>query len=179
MTDLTEERINIQSEETAFNAGVSEGTASRIGKSINFINGRQFDTHRWQLNGPYYLLNNTLGPDGIFQFLFDVEVVGFGYHNGLTGSAGTTTVDVHFLDTGGTDQGTIFSTKPSVDTTAANGSYTLFRQTDSTTLANPTGHTLAILSTTQFDAGDALRLDIDSSMTGGENFMFGLMYRPR
>lgn len=179
MTDVTEDRQIIQEEEVAFRAGVSEGTFTRMGGSINHIMKRQFDTHRWQLNQNYETLSSFSGPDGIFQFLWDVEVVGFGYYNGSTGISGTTTLDIHKLSSGGTDDGTIFSVKPAVDSTATSGSYTLYRQTDSTTISNPTGHTLAVLSSTTFDSGEALRLDIDAAMNGGQNFMFSLMYRPR
>jgi len=178
MTDIADAKSIIQEEESQFGAAVSEAYAFKVGASINFINNRQYDKHSWNING-FYKLGEGSSIDGIFPFLFDVELTGFYYFNGATGITGTTTIDVHWLSGGTVDEGTIFSTKPSVTTTAPSGSYTLYNQVTSTTISNPTGHTLAALSKVQFNAGDALRLDLDSAMSGATNFQFGIMFRPR
>lgn len=179
MTDIAPSRNLIQEEETAFRAAVSEATMTRIGALNNFHAKFQHNIHSWHLNGFYSFAQLGNGADGIFPILFNMTVVGFSYYNNLTGTSGTTTIDVHKLTGGGTDAGTIFSVKPSVTTTAANDTYTIYDQDAATTLQLPTGHTLAVLSETDFDAGEALRLDIDSAMIGANNFQFSLMYRPR
>lgn len=151
----------------------------RVGAVTNFINARQYDSHAFNLNGPINLFFDLVGTDGSFVFLFDAEITGFSYQIGdTTGGSGNLIVDVHRITGGTTDVGTIFSTKPQINSTAANGSYTAYRQLDSTTLANPAGHTLAVLSTTQVDAGDALRLDLDQKAVM-RNFSLNIHFRPR
>ena len=178
MSNLSEARQDLELEDVAYRASVSEAVANKLGASINFINRRQYDTHSWHINGDYSTGTGSVGLDGIFVFLFDVEIVGFSYYVGNVGVSGTTTVDVHYLSGGVTDNGTIFSTKPSVTTTAAAGSYTSYNQDSSTTLHNPTGHTLAVLSKTTFLAGEAVRLDLDATMSEANNFQFSIQYRP-
>lgn len=179
MSNLTEAREDIELEDVAYKASVSEAVGTKLGQSINFINRRQYDKHSWHLNGDYTLGAGSTGPDGVFIFLFDADVIGFMYYSGGVGTTGTTTVDVHWLNAGGTDNGSIFSTLPAVTTTSSNGSYTLYDQLNATTIFNPTGHTLAVLSKTSFDAGDALRLDLDAVMSGADNFQFDIYFRPR
>ena len=179
MTDVTESRINIQEEEVNFRAAVSEGTFKRIGSSINFINLRQYDSHAFNLNGSYVLGVGSTGLDGLFTFLFDVELTGFSYGIGNPGSSSSTIVDIHRITGGDTDAGSIFTTRPEVASTAGSGTVTIYREVDSTTLALPTGHTLAVLNTTLFDAGDALRFDLDQAMSEAEDFFFRIFFRPR
>jgi len=179
MTDVTEARIIIQEEETSFRSALSEAMFFRVAATLNLISKRQYDTHSFNLNGVYSMGVGSTGTDGIFTFLFDAEIVGFSYYNGTTGVSGTTTVDVHWLSGGTTDNGTIFSTKPAVDSTASNETYTSRNVADSITNSLPTGHTLAVLSKTQFDAGDSLRLDLDATMAAPNNFQFSVQYRPR
>lgn len=178
MTDIADTKSIIQEEETDYRSSVGESMFTRVGGSINFINNRQYDTHSWHLNGALPNFPTTVGPDGIFAFLFDVEIVGFAYTLGDVGSS-TSTVDVHRLTGGTVDAGTIFSTRPSIGSTATDGTYTVRNEATGTTLSNPTGHTLAVLSTTELDAGDALRLDLDTAGTGAQNFQFSIEFRPR
>lgn len=179
MSNLAEARKDIELEDVKYRSSVSEAVGNKIGASINFINRRQYDKHSWNLNGPYALGVGSTGPDGVFTFLFDVEIVGFSYYAGVIGNSGTTTVDVHWISGGDTDEGTIFTTKPSVTTTAADDTITTRDVLNGVTLTNPTGHTLAVLNKTEFDAGDTLRLDLDDAMTGANNFQFTIFFRPR
>ena len=164
-------------EETQFRSAVSESLLTKVGATNNHILNRQFEQHSWHLNGRFSQLPFT-GPDGIYTFLYPAEITGFFYTVGFAGASGTTTVDIRRINSSGADLGSIFSTLPSISNTAADGSFTVYRQTDNTTIANPAGHTLAIASTTDFAQGDGLRLDIDSAATGAQNLQFTLMYRP-
>jgi len=179
MSNLPEARKDVELEDVKFQSSVSEAVGNKIGASLNFINRRQYDDHSFHLNGPYHFGEGSTGSDGIFTFMFDAEVVGFSYYNGKTGTSGFTEIDIHWLSGGATDNGTIFSIKPRIDTTASNDTYASYRELDSATLSLPTGFTLATLSKTQFDAGDAIRLDLDSAMIGANNFQFTFFYRPR
>lgn len=179
MSNLTEARSDIELEDVKFRASISEAVGNKMGASINFINRKQYDKHSWNLNGPYSLGVGSTGTDGVYTFLFDAEIVGFSYFNGTTGTSGTTTIDITYLDVAQVDQGSIFSTLPSVTTTAANNTFTTYDVLNSTTLSNPTGHTLAVMSTTSFNAGDTLRLDLNAAMIAANNFQMTIYFRPR
>lgn len=179
MTQITGARNIIQQEEVSYRAGVTEGTFTRLGATLNFISDFQYDSHAWHLNGPYRLFGNALGPDGVFPVLFDFEIVGYIMYSGETGTSGTTTIDIRTLINGGTDDGSIFTTKPSVNSSSANSSYSLVDVVNSDVLALPTGHTQAIFNKVNFNRGEALRLDINSAMTGASNFQFQILFRPR
>lgn len=179
MTQVIGVRKNIEQEEIDFRSPVSESTWSKISGSVNFINLKQYDKHSWHLNGDLTGIQTFTGFDGIFPFLFDAEIVGFWYFINKVGASGSLTIDVDWLSGGATNNGTIFSTNPSIANTASDNTYTLYDQLNSITQSNPTGHTLAVLSKTDFNAGDALKLQVDAAQTGAENFQFGIMLRPR
>ena len=179
MTDISEARKNVTIEETQYRASVSEATMNKLGASVNFVNKRQNDKHSWHLNGPYRLGVGSTGPDGTFPCLFDMAITGFAYYSGQSGSAGSTTIDIHKLSGAGVDAGSIFTTLPEVDSTSADNSTTIYDVLNATTISLPTGHTLAVLNQTDFDAGDVLRLDLPTGMTGGSDFQFIIYFRPR
>jgi len=179
MTDIPDEKNIIQVEEAEFRAPVSESLIFRMGATNNFINNRIYSTKGWDLNNDLGGFPNLIGMDGNLGCLFNMEIAGFMYRVDTVGSSGTITWDIHRLTGGNTDAGTIFSTKPSITTTATDGEYTLFNQVTSTTLSNPTGHTLAVLSTVEFDEGDALRFDLDTPQTGYADLYMSIMWRPR
>lgn len=180
MTQISPARIStgIQEEEVDFRSPISENTWTRVGGSINFINERQVDTHQWVLNGRYSLFGVKAGPDGILPVLFDMEIVGYSVYNETVGTSGTTILDIHKLSSGGTDDGSIFSTRPAVDFNAASGSYSLIRLDPAADLQLPTGHTKAVFSSINFSAGESLRLDLDSAMQNGRNISLQLLFRP-
>lgn len=180
MTDISPARINIQQEETAYRAGVSESTLSRVGAATNFVNLRQYDSHAFHVNGLYSLAVGILGYDGIFPILFDVEITGLTMYNRVAGTSGTTTVDIHKFTDANTDAGTIFSTRPAIDSTAPNNAYMIRRELDNTNFpATQTGLTYPVFSTTDFSAGEALFFEIDSAMSGAEDLTLELHFRPR
>ena len=184
MTDIADAKAPIQEEETQFRSALSEQLFQKVGGAINFINNRQYDKHEWNLNGNYSLGVGSSGLDGVFPFLVNVELTGFWYYADQVGSAGTTTIDVHRITGGGTDAGSIFTTLPSVDTTASSGSITVYNAVTSNFYSNPTGHSAAAIDTGEtnplyLNAGDALRLDLDSVMLEANNFQFGIFFRPR
>ena len=161
---------------------MSENYFFKLGQSVNFINKRQYDDHSWHLNGVYALGQGFQGLDGVFTFLFDAEIVGFSYFNGKTGINSSTIIDVHKLTDGGTDAGSIWDVKPEVDTTAADSSYYVYDQLNGQEpFSPPTGFTQAVLNSNfvNYNAGDALRLDIDQAMGGANNFQLTMFYRPR
>ena len=180
MTDITEQRINLQSEETDYRSAVSEGTMTRMGAAVNFINKRQYDTHAFHLNGLYRKGVSVIGSDGIFPILFDMEIVGITMWNRVNGTSGQTTLDVQWLSEPGVNEGTIFSAKPVFTNTVGNNAYMIKNMATSTVIVEPaTGATDPILSKSQFDAGDALLLVIDEAMPDAEDCSLLIHFRPR
>lgn len=178
MTQIPTSRNIIQIEEVQEKAAVSESTYNRMGAHLNHHAIKQYDSHTWNLNGRYSLFGVVPGPDGVMPILFDMTLIGYLMYNNTAGTSGTTTLDIHELTGGGTDAGTIFSTKPAVSSAASSDTYSMIRLDPAADLALPTGHTKALFSKTAFLAGSALRLDLDAAMQGGRNISFQLFFRP-
>ena len=98
-----------------------------------------------------------------------MEIVGIFMSHGIGGSSGTTTLDIHKLSTAGADQGSIFSTKPSIDSTAADDVFFTRNVFDGIDVNGAiTGVTYPRVSTNIIEIGESVRMDIDSAMTGGQ-----------
>ena len=196
MTDIVGQRLNISTEATDFRSAISESILQRVGASQNFINNFQIETHAFHGNGNYGVVLTSIGVfpavayDGYYLAPFNMEVMGVYITNGISGSSGTTTVDIHKLTSGGTvDAGTIFSTKPAVASTAANGTSGGIVYNASTvstdnlpTAGLPTGFTAPVFTSLPFnlDQGEILRADIDAVMGGTpENISVVVYLRPR
>jgi len=179
MAEITDSRQNIQEEDVKFRASVSEAVGNKLGGSLNFVNNRQFDQHCYNLNGDFSVVQASEVGDGVFICQEDMEIVGYALYIGTNGSTGSNiTVDLHYISSDGTDNGTVFSTKPAIATTAADGSFTHsnIRASDSEV---PTGHTEGVFSKTNYDRHDGIRLDLDSSTGGASNLQLILFFRPR
>lgn len=178
MASIPDAKADIQSEETAVNAAVSEATLTRVGGGINFHNNRQHDIIDWKFNGRYQQGSAEVGLDGLYVFLFDGEIVGLSMGNIVAGTSGTTTVDIHWFNGSGSDQGTIFSVQPSISSAAPNNAYLWTNLVDATSNSGA-GLTIPTFSKTEFSKGDAVRLDLDASMASAENLVVNLYFRPR
>lgn len=189
MTDVNEQRINLQQEELRYRASISESTAFRLGASTNFTNNRQFDTYSWMLNGPYNnAFTSSLGNtavDGGYDVLFDAEIVGFSMFNAVSGSAGTTEIDIRRLTTVG-GSSSIFSIRPAISSVAPDETYMINKivGTAIDPIANfdnnsGVGITYPVYSITELDQGDFLVFDIISAQTDAENLTVLFHFRPR
>lgn len=175
MTDITDARALIQIEEVENGAGVSTGTWNKIGGSVNFINNRQNKAFEYKFLGPYRPLFG--GEDGVRAFIYPTEIVGFSGYVRVSGTSGTTTIDIHSI-TGSTDNGSILTVKPSITSAADNG---IVFFTNLVTGGNSagTGITLPTFATTQFDSGDGIRVDLDSNASDAFDLSLTIHYRPR
>lgn len=178
MTDIVPARRNIQIEETQYRASVSEFTANAIGGAINFINEKQYDSHRFQLNGNYPLGAGSTGTDGAYVCLFKMEIIAISIYHGKQGASGLTTLDVHWLSGGNTDEGSIFATKPTIDSNAIDNSYSLHDAINDSDIILPSGFSSFTLSKKQFNAGEALRFDLDTAMSSAKDVNLTIHFRP-
>lgn len=184
MTDITEERNNIQEEESDFNSAISEAYSFKVGAAINFVNKRQHDSHQWIGNGPASIFTDLTGLDGAFHFLFDAEITGLAmtFANKTFTGTGLTKLefDLRLVTTPGTTGSSIFSTLPAIDDTAPDtNSYFVYSFLTNTFETDVTGSTEPVISTSNVDAGDCLFWDITETISTVEDFALRIFYRPR
>lgn len=183
MADVAPLRRFIQVEETDFRSAVSESLLQKVGGVTNFINRFQHGERGFYANGPYGVISGAqTGVDGLWVIPFDVTLIGVIAFNLVSGSSGTTTMDLHRFTAPNTDAGTVFGTKPSLTSASANTSYVGIITDNAggyTAIGGGTGMTAPTLAVTDLDQGDALRFDLDARMTGGQNAGLLVYFRPR
>lgn len=185
MSDVPRLRRNVQIEEVAYKAAVSESTWNKIGGAINFLNDRQTQTYDF---GMARVLANSGSPTyaGIVTpfvdfgtsetFPFNAEIVAITCYHGAAGSSGTTELDLLWQPVNSAAAfASIFSTTPKVTSAAAAERY--FDSLGNNT--TPTGCTAPVLSKTTFAAGDKLHCNVVSAMGGTPNgFLLRVFFRP-
>lgn len=171
MAQIPGERVLIQQEETAYRASVSEATLTRVGATANFINLYQANMREFMINGEYSGLLFTV--DGIVRFPFNWELIDCYIYSGIsTGTSGTTTLDIKWKPFSSGSYSSIFSVLPAFNAGSSGGQTCGQGQSVS-------GFTAPVLSKTQFDAYDQLRLDLINSVVGGISCGIGITFRPR
>lgn len=178
MTKVTEALNEIQQEEVNFNASISEATLTRMGAVSNLIAARSNKAFDFKFLGAFRPLNG--GEDGARVFIWQSQLTGISGHLRLTGISGTTTIDIHKIDTDGTDLGTIFTTKISITSAATDGVifYTNFLDASSNA---PTGVTNGVevnAAALIFSQGQGLRVDIDGNASSARDLTINAHYRP-
>lgn len=185
MADLAPLRLNIQSEEVAYRASVSESTFSRMGSAINFINEYQFKHFEFgfikaiSVGGTptYNIFTPPLVISDFEAFPSDSqhEIVGINFEHSTSGSGGITELDIEWSSQNSNTWNSIFSVTPKVASTAPTDA-----QFDTFGVATtPTGCTVPVLSKTIFDPGDRLRCRAISLQSGSPNgFLMKIFYRP-
>lgn len=172
--DITPERIQIQQEETATQAAVSEATMSRVGAGINFVNTRHYYNHDFNLNGKYNQVVPQNGIDGFFTYPFPFEILTVALKTGdNTGSGGVSEFDLKWVPNSGGTYQSIFTTTPKYTNAAAPHTVIAVGGTQ-------TGMTAPVLSKTLFNAFDIIRLDTLQHVTGNVDSAFVKIFaRPR
>lgn len=178
MTKVTEALNIIQEEETNFNSSVSEALLQRMGAVSNLIAARANKSFDFRFLGPFRALNG--GEDGVHIAIWQSQITGISGYIRASGASGTTTVDVHKIDTDGTDLGTIFSTKLSITSATSDGSVFYTNYLDATANA-PTGVTNPINTNDAaliLSQGQGLRVDIDGNASSARDLSVNINYRP-
>jgi len=175
MTDITPALNTIQVEETQFNAGVNESTFQRIGATANAWVKRGWMVYRFDFLGPFHKLSG--GEDGVLAFPYDTEIVGVTGRLRLTGTSGTTTIDLHKITSGGAGA-SIWSTKLAI-TSGAIDEIIFGENFVEPATQTPAGVTLPIHTSRNVDQFEALRLDIDATASGAQDLSLMIWYRPR
>lgn len=175
MTQISPERILLQTEETNFRAAVAQSLMNRVGATTNFINLYQANMREFMVNGAYGLsaVVPFFGVEGIVRFPFNWELVDLYIYTGeSTSGSGTTELDVKWKPFASGSYASIFSTTPKFTSSAATFQTCGIGQT-------VTGFTAPVLSKTDFDAYDQLRLDLLTKVSAGFSCGIGITFRPR
>ena len=177
MADISPQRKQIQVEETRYSAAVSSSVAQRIGAGINFINLFQHTDRSWVLNGRYgFTTGAQTGVDGTIAIWRDMEIVGFFMFNEISGSSGTTEINIKRHTASGV--GTSIFT-PKIVYTAGNLVYMSVWYSPLEILENPSGTTLPTFLSRDLNKGDALSLDFVQRQFDAESLTITLALRPR
>jgi hypothetical protein len=176
-TLVTPARNNIYIEGSQFRSAVSEDLLQRFGASINFINAYQYYQFYFGMMGPYsYLSVPATGVGTLEVFDQNATIVNVWVYSGTAGSSSATTVDIQKAPVNSGTFTSIFSTLPSVSSTAASG--VIFDANGTATL--PTGCTAPVLSTVNFTKGDKLQFNVSSVMGGSpRDLQVQIFWRPR
>lgn len=174
---VTPSRQVLRVGDVSYRRALSEAIFTRVAAQNNFINTYQTDIKEWKLNGSYGVATGISFYDGVASFFYNSEIVGINFYNGEAGISGTTQFDVKWINTSGVDQGTIFSTKPSI-TSAASSNAIGFKNLVTSNTVTGTGITLPVFSKTQFLEGESVYLILDSSMVSAQNCGLTIFYRP-
>lgn len=183
MADISPLRRNVQVAEVAYKAAVSESTWNKIGGAVNFINEYQYKHFEFGFtlavassgNPTYNIFTAPLVISDLEAFPTDSEIVGIALYHGVSGSSGTTELDIQWAASNSGTFATIFSTTPKVTSAAASGvQFDTFGNA-----TTPSGCTVPVLSKTTFAAGDVLRCRAVSLQAGTPNgFLMRIFYRP-
>jgi len=177
MAEITPSRELLDEKDTAYKRSLSESIMTRFGATNNFIAKYQTDYASFFLNGSYSVSSGLFGYDGAYTGFYNFEIVGVQIWNAISGTSGTTELDIHWIDQSGVNQGSIFSTTPKINSTSANGTRG-FRNLETGNDYTMTGVTLPELSKTQFLEGETLYLVINNAMIEAQNCALTLNIRP-
>lgn len=180
MADITPAKNNIKQEETDFKSAISEQLLSKIGASINFINNNQMCIYSFQFNGRYRKLSG--GEDGRIPLITDIEIVGLGWSARDWGNSGNTQIDLHKINSSGVDQGSLLSSNWIIahNETNQRGFMKNFVASTENAHSQAASNMPNISSSNlNLDAGESLRLDIESSASNARDLSVYVYYRPR
>lgn len=175
--DVPASREILKIGDISYKRSLSEAIFARFSATNNFISKFQTDYVSFFLNGSYSVTSGLFGYDGAYTGFYNFEIVGIQIWNAISGTSGTTELDVHWIDQAGVNQGSIFSVTPKIDSTSSNGTRG-FRNLQTGNDYTMTGVTLPTLSKTTFLEGETLYLVINNTMVEAQNCALTLNIRP-
>ena len=180
MADVTPAKNNIDQAEVDYRSAVSEQLLTKIGGSINFINDNQMCIYPFIFNGPYKKLSG--GEDGRVPLIVDIQIVGLAWSARRYGTSGNTQLDLHKIDSSGTDQGSLLSSNWIIahNETDQRGFMKNFVAGTENAHAQA-GSNMPNISTSNLNlsAGESLRLDIVGNASNARDLSVYVYYRPR
>lgn len=178
MAEITPSRELLDEKDTAYKRSLSESIMTRFGATNNFIAKYQTDIKEFKMNGSYSVATGITYFDGIASFFYNSEIVGVTFYNGQSGVSGTTTFDLRWQDENGVDQGSIFSVKPSINSTSSDETFAQRNLETGNDNGKTTGVTLPTFSKTTFTEGQAVYAVLTGAMVSAQNCGITIFYRP-
>jgi len=177
MADIPSSPNIIQQEEVQYKAAVSEATFTRIGASINYIITRIYDRIAFKFSGRLNDDASYYGMDGIRYFYRAVEIDHYYLNIDQAGSGGTVSFNAEVYDETNTLLGNLFSTAPSIASSAGNRALIGRDVANSTDINAGAGKVVGTINYTTLPAGYSLKPFLPSVQTDGENVFFELVVR--
>ena len=175
-TKLTPTRHDFYQEETDYRSALSEALLTKIGEGQQFITEKQLLHHEMKYLGGYRPISG--GEDGVLLPIFNYEIVGMSFRNRISGTSGNTEIDIHKINTSGADAGSILSTTALINHADTDGFGNYTNLLDSTSNV-ATNSRLPVFSSTEFSAGESLRVDLVSNATAAKDLVVCIWYRAR
>ena len=178
MAEIIPSRELLDEKDTAYKRSLSESIMTRFGATNNFIAKYQTDIKEFKMNGSYSVATGITYFDGIASFFYNSEIVGVTFWNGQSGTSGTTEFDLRWQDENGVDQGSIFSVKPSINSTSSDETFAQRNLETGNDNGKTTGVTLPTFSKTTFTEGQAVYAVLTGAMVSAQNCGITIFYRP-
>lgn len=185
MAAISVNNTNILTEETQTKAAVGESVAQRIGGANNWHNNYSRSVMVFEAAGTFSSFSTSQLTDvQVHMRTHDFSIASVSMLIVESGTAGTIECDVRYIRDQ-VDQGSIFSTRPSISFNAGDFSYVAreipFSGLGSETTGSSTAgtKTLPVLGTTDFNAFDIFTMDITSTGTSSASVQLIIETRAR
>jgi len=179
-TKVTPAKQDFFTEEVDYKSALSEQLMTKIATNVQFIHDRQMSVYDFRFMGPFHKISG--GEDGLHIAPFNLEICAISFTLRDCGSSGTTTVDLHKVNSSGADQGSIFTNKIIVAHNEANQSgffVNFIESTNNNVVQGASQMPTMTDSNREINAGESIRIDIDGNATGAKDLVVYVYYRPR
>lgn len=163
-------------EDIGSGVSVSSFLANKIAAQSQLYRERMLQVFEFGVAGSYYtpsLPQYGVGTKEVLEFNY--EILNVWVISEISGTSGTTEVDIERAALGSSTWGTIFNQTPQFTSASANDALTDYLAKS----ANATGVTRPTLNTTTLNAGDRLRFVLKNAMQGGGSITVKLHLRLR
>lgn len=174
-TKLTPTRHDFYQEEVDYRSALSEALFTKMGQNQQFITEKQLLHHELKFLGAYHPISG--GEDGVLLPIFNYEVVGLSFRNRISGDLNETEIDIHKINSNGTDAGSILSSTAKINHADTDQFGHFTNLLDGTSNIGPSSQ-LPVFTSTTFSAGEALRIDIVANADNSEDLVVCIWYRP-
>ena len=180
MAKITPAKQDFYQEEVDYRSAVSEQLLTKIASNVQFVHDKQMCIYDFRFNGPYGKLSG--GEDGGIPLIVDIEIVGLAWRARQWGTSGTTQLDLHKINSSGSDQGSLLSSNWIIAHNEVDQKGFMKNFVDSTENAHAqAASNMPNISSSNLllSAGESLRLDIQSNATNANDLAVFIYYRPR
>jgi len=180
MAKVTPAKQDFYTEEVDYRSAVSEQLLTKIASNVQFVHDKQMCIYDFKFLGPFNSISG--GEDGGIPLIVDIEIVGLAWRARQWGTSGTTQLDLHKINSSGTDQGSLLNSNWIIahNEVDQKGFYKNFVDATENAHSQSASNMPNISSSNLLlSAGESLRLDIVSNATAANDLAVYIYYRPR